>query len=96
MQIPTLPFYTMTEINLALEDFHNAGLTPEETKKVIEGMYDPYGNSKFYCHASGINSNWFIKTFGPESGVAEIVMEIQFRLEDKLLEKRLEKETKCA
>lgn len=86
-----LSFYTKTVINLSLENYHNAGLTPEETRSVIEDMYDPYGCTKFHCSPSGINSNWSISTYGPEGGAEMIVFEIQTRL-DWFLEKKLKSE----
>lgn len=57
-------FYTFTEIHLSLEDFHNAGLTPEETKEIIEATIDPFSprGARFFAESSGINHNWKIKT----------------------------------
>jgi len=85
---PKLNYYTKVVISLSLENYHNAGLTPEETKEAIESIRDPFSsNSNFHCTPSGINRNWSITTYGPERHVGLIVEDIQYLL-DRLLEKK--------
>jgi transcriptional regulator CtsR len=75
-------------IHLSLEDYHNKGLTPEETKYVIESIRD--GNSYLWCEPQGINNNWNVRTrsFHPIH-IQNIVDEIAYRLSELLVEKGL-------
>ena len=61
---PRLTYFVSSVLNLSLEDFHNAGLTPEETKAEIEKIRDPgsCGGYNLYCKESGINRNWNVST----------------------------------
>lgn len=58
----SLEYYTSIVVHLSLEPFHNAGLTPEETREVIEHFHDinAIGGSglNLYAEQSGINFNW--------------------------------------
>ena len=59
-----LRYHTRTTICLSLEDYHNAGLTPEETKAEIEKIINPFqyfmysSGDTLRCSPQGINSNW--------------------------------------
>jgi len=58
-----LIYYVTSVIHLSLEDYHNAGLTPEETKACIEKIPDPRSPIHcLRCEASDINSNWNVHT----------------------------------
>jgi hypothetical protein len=72
-------YHTSTTIHLSLESFHNAGMTPEQTKEVITSIYD--GSSKLWCRQSGINSNWDATTFISD---LEIISDLVFLIENKL------------
>ena len=80
------------DIRLSLEDFHNAGLTPEETKNVIEQIKDPTSGwcKTFKCYASGINRNWAIKTvdYCSMNVIVAILDEIEFELKKYLKKKK--------
>jgi hypothetical protein len=62
--MPGLNYYVTSVIHLSLEEYHNAGLTPEETKACIEKMPDPgsYAGGRLRCEPSGINRNWNVYT----------------------------------
>ena len=62
--MPRLNYYTTSEVHLSLEDYHNAGLTPEETKACIEKLRDPGScrGARLWCTPSGINHNWTVHT----------------------------------
>lgn len=86
-----LDYFTTSVIHLSLEDFHNAGLTPEETKAEIEKMRD-YGSSilNLVCRESGINRNWNVHTQSTDPNVIRaMVFDIYGRLE-KLLKAKVE------
>jgi hypothetical protein len=56
-------YYVTSIIHLSLEDYYNAGLTPEQAKTVIELMNDPGSCSlKLQCRNQGINHNWNVLT----------------------------------
>lgn len=55
-----LTYYTRAEISLHLEDYHNAGLTTEETRAAIESLPNPGSNISVTIRQSGINSNWIV------------------------------------
>lgn len=85
-----LDYFTTSVIHLSLEDFHNAGLTPEETKSVIEKIRDP-GSSilDLVCRESGINRNWNVHTqlVKPEQ-IADLVWQIRHKLKGFLEAKK--------
>lgn len=90
--INRLSYYTRTEISLHLEDYHNAGLTPAETKEIIESIRDPFGFSKFYCWPGGINQNWSIKTDTSNPAfIEDIVFEIQIALDHAIQKRKKDK-----
>lgn len=86
-----LNYYTTTTIHLSLEDFHNAGLSPEKTKMVIESIINPLlhcgysSGDKLRCSSSGLNSNWNVNVMvnHPEK-IKFIVDEIYFALKMQL------------
>lgn len=99
-----LNYYIIPSINLSLEDFHNAGLTSQETKDVIESITIPYhlqyycksSNNTLRCERTGINNNWCIVNFpsnNPDE-ISEIVTIITERLKIKLIDKCILKMTK--
>jgi hypothetical protein len=56
-------YYVTSIIHLSLEDYYNAGLTPEHAKTVIELMNDPGSSGlKLQCRNQGINHNWNVIT----------------------------------
>lgn len=59
-----MKYYLTTDVHLFLEDFHNDGLTPEETKEILEGIVDPGSSraARLGVRPSGINHNWTITT----------------------------------
>lgn len=81
-----LTYSTSTIVWLRLEHFHNAGLSPEKTREVIERMWDPGLNGRrLQCNPSGVNSNWNVSTFliHPES-ISDLVFNIEVALEVEL------------
>lgn len=68
MQNINLNYHTTTLVHLSLESFHNAGLTPEQTKEEIEKVQD--GTMRVWCEQSGINRNWNVRTI--RTGTLEI------------------------
>lgn len=95
MFYPRVGYYTTTNISLSLEGYHNEGLTPQETREVIETIYDPAGNDKFHCTPGGINQNWSIRTWGHSTECIEEIIElIQIELDLALVQKRLLKKGK--
>ena len=61
-------FYTTTVIHLSLEEFHNQGMSSEETKQVIENIVNPFQGDCFYssndtlkCKPQYINGNWNVE-----------------------------------
>jgi len=95
----TIRYDTSTTIHLSLEDFHNAGLTPEETKEVIENITDPgmrdMGSMrhKLHCERTYFNGNWKFNCYisNPQS-IRLLVEEIRRALELKLSAKLISEE----
>ena len=62
MRMLQLGFYTTTTVHLSLEDFYNAGITPERAKEIIETFRDTSGPMRpamrLFCSPAGINNNW--------------------------------------
>lgn len=86
-----LNYYVSSRINLSLEDFHNAGLTPEETKAEIEKLRDPESSGYLYCSPSGFNNNWCVHTMATHPNtITLIVCDIEIKLFD-LLKRKAEK-----
>lgn len=85
MSRPKLTCYVMAEVNLSLEDFHNAGMTPEQTKAVIERFYDPLiPHAKLHCAPTGINRNWKFKVMTTEPETVDFLLdEIEWALQDE-------------
>ena len=56
--------YSVTSVIwLSLEDYYNAGLTPEQVKTTIELMDYPAGGClKLKCEQQFINNNWNVHT----------------------------------
>lgn len=79
--------YSVTSIIwLSLEDYYNAGLSPEQAKSIIESMNDPGSMSlKLQCRPQGINRNWNVMTglTDPER-INWLVMRIYVRLEEAI------------
>jgi hypothetical protein len=85
----TLNYFTTSSVWLSLESYHNAGLSSEETKTVIERIPDP-GSSTSYlrCEPSGLNGNWVVQTnlrsgLAINSLVARIYTQLEIALEKK-------------
>jgi hypothetical protein len=73
---PSLTYYVSSVVHLQLEDFHNAGLTPEQTKEAIESALGTTG----FCEASGVNRNWNVHTLSTDRGsVGLMVLAIEQR-----------------
>lgn len=75
-----LTYYTTTKIHLSLEDFHNAGMTPDQTKACIEGIINPFqggcysSGDRLRCFRSGINNNWPVEVSpSSQSNIAYVV-----------------------
>ena len=64
-----LKYCTSTVVSLSLEDWHNKGLTPDETKSAVNKVCGNYSAS-----STGINNNWQFVCFGrdPEDLVFRI------------------------
>jgi hypothetical protein len=87
----SLEYYLTTEIHLSLEMFHNEGLTPEETRAVIEKQTDIDGHH-FFCTPGGVNRNWTISTRTRDTRMIEsIVIDLELALRSALREKFKEK-----
>ena len=75
--------YTTSVMHLALEDFYNAGISPEQAKNVIESIRDRAGTLR--CEASGINNNWNVHTVCcHRDSIKEIVWQIEDCLNELL------------
>ena len=57
-------YFVTSVIWLSLEEYYNAGLTPEQAKNTIELMSDPAsgGGMKLRCEKQFVNSNWNVLT----------------------------------
>lgn len=78
-----LTYYTSSVIHLSLEDYHNAGLTPAETKQIIE--------QSVWCGAwvqeSGINQNWSLRVnITNSNAIADIVERVEQALDKRLID----------
>jgi len=88
-----IAYYTTTLIHLSLEDYHNAGLTPEETREIIESIADPGSSSLMLsCEPAGINHNWNVRTMLPSGKhnhvtIGWLVYAIENRLREGLQRK---------
>ena len=77
-----LHYSTSTVIWLHLEDYHNAGLSSAETRKIIEGLADPiqrYGYSsdiKLSCFPMGLSGNWKVSGNAVTQSEVERTVEI--------------------
>lgn len=85
--MPRLGYTTSTRVWLHLEDYYNAGLTPEEAKGVIEGLRPSEFSGYFYCEPSGVNGNWNIDVPSRYSA-AYVVLLITEALDRRLEEKK--------
>lgn len=77
----------MMSVLLSLEPFHNAGLTPEETRWVIESTVRPQrfgfsSNDTYTVKKSGINNNWTITNM-VHTNIYKVDKELS-RIEDAL------------
>jgi len=77
-----LNYYTTTIIHLSFEDYHNAGLTPERIKAIIESISDIGGNFNLRCKPQYINRNWNVETMAtrPEL-INDLVKTIKYELD---------------
>jgi hypothetical protein len=76
----TIDYHTTTEIWLHLEDYYNAGVTPQQAKEVIESIAD--GAGRLTCRPSHCNGNWIVQTLYTSSNCIEaIVADIQNKLD---------------
>ena len=74
-----ISYFRTSIVWLSLEDYHNAGLTPEQTKAAIEEIQD--GSHSIWCERQGINDNWNVRTMRTtERGIEAFVQEIEYRL----------------
>lgn len=85
----TLTYNTTTILWLHLEDWHNAGLTPEETRDAIESVWNVN-----YCKQQHINNNWnaHLKSSG-ELAAQATAFDIEVKL-NELLATKMAKSTK--
>lgn len=78
-------YWASSQLWLSLESFHNAGLTPEQTKAAIEKIPDPGSTLMLRCEPMGINGNWIVRTgCNDPRDHREIVIEITDRLNSLL------------
>lgn len=85
-----LDYHFDIRIWLSLEDYHNNGLSSQETKDIIESIYsDPRFNTKLRCSTMGINGNWIVSGMIENFYHAEnLVREIEMRLDSALRKKQ--------
>lgn len=79
-------FYRTSVLHLSLEDYHNAGLTNEQTKEIIEKIPDPGMTSgynfKLRCTPQGINGNWNVHTSLHDfEEICDLVTYIEYHLD---------------
>lgn len=91
-----LNYYTTTEIHLSLEDFHNAGLRPHETREIIENISIDRGNewphfkNKLFVRQSNINNNWTVRVSTTNQyAIENIVFDIEMKLKQALSLKKV-------
>jgi len=91
-----LSYHVTGLIRLYLENYHNAGLTPEETKSIIEKILDDVPSRRDWgffpgnlrCISQGINHNWNVHTrFTHPEDIRFLVGEIKFELDRALNQK---------
>lgn len=85
---PRLAYHTMIQVSLHLEPYHNAGMTPEQTRAVIERQRDmssPYlSGLRLMCSPAGINNNWAVHCAGGFDAAQELVEQIEYALYEEL------------
>jgi len=57
-----IEYYATSVLHISLEDYHNAGIPPERSKELIEGIPDVVGSLNLWCEPSGVNHNWNVHT----------------------------------
>lgn len=92
-----LNYYTTGLIHLSLEDYHNAGMTPEETKEIIEGIPDRlpgesttgFPPGSLHCEPQYINRNWNVSTrYTHPDSISAMVEEIKWHLDRALASRK--------
>lgn len=86
-----LSYSTDIRIWLSLEDYHNNGLTSQQTKEIIENIVSPiqrggYSSfNKLRCEPSGLNGNWIVTNYANNyHEVEEVVRTIEYHLDNAL------------
>ena len=81
-------YHVTSIIWLSLEDYYNAGLTPEQAKDTIESMDDPasMGNLKLRCEKQFVNHNWNVHTGLTNPYMISILTQRIYRALDEALE----------
>lgn len=80
-------YYTSTYIHLSLEDYHNAGITSERSKEIIESIINPFQyyclstEDKLRCEPAGFNNNWKVHTNETHPGRIQHIVDL---IEDAL------------
>lgn len=88
-----LSYWVSSIIWLSLEDWYNAGLTPERAREIIEGIQDPgmmaFLGSRLRCETQGVNGNWNVRiaTTDPRT-IVKTVSLIRDRLDAELASRR--------
>lgn len=83
MSMLQLGFYTTTTVHLSLEDFYNAGITPERAMQIIETFEDKATSfrSKLSCRPAGINNNWKFEVYSTNQHyVSDLLEDIAYAL----------------
>lgn len=90
-----LHYYVTSVVHLSLEDYHNRGLKPEETRQIIESMRSPGSSSlNIRCEPSGVNHNWDAHVLTDNRFLVEFFIEdLKFNLDQAFYEKLAEKST---
>jgi hypothetical protein len=89
-----LIYNVSTRLWLSLEDYHNAGLTSEQTKEIIERLYDPVlSGTRLRCSPMGINGNWIVETWVHNDDACIVVDRIKHELDYELRQLRIAKTT---
>lgn len=91
-------FYLTTVIHLSLEEIHNQGITPEETKQAIESIVNPFQTFMYStantlkCKPQGINHNWDVEVNTIDyDNIDYVITLIENKLFNLLKEKRKKK-----
>jgi hypothetical protein len=80
-----IEYYATSVLHLSLEDYFNAGIPPERSKELIEGIPDVVGSLNLWCEPSGLNHNWNVHTrANTATHQYLVVFEITCALEDEL------------